>query len=122
MERATDAQIEAAQAAGKAYRDTEEYKTWLAKGEAAAAKAKKAGTTLVGLTITGIRSEPFDAYSPDGDEIVVLDLSDGSILYAQSDDAGNGPGILCSEHRPGKKKRQVQYYGNDDKPGTVYCI
>jgi hypothetical protein len=44
----------------------------------------------VGLTITGVHKEK-DGY-------LLLDLSDGGILYASTDAEGNGPGELFSQH------------------------
>jgi hypothetical protein len=45
---------------------------------------------LVGLTLTGVHK--------DKDGYLLLDLSDGGILYASIDDDGNGPGQLISQH------------------------
>jgi hypothetical protein len=45
---------------------------------------------LVGLTITGVHK--------DKDGYLLLDLSDGGILYTSINDDGNGPGQLISQH------------------------
>jgi hypothetical protein len=59
---------------------------------------------LVGLTITGARS--------DDDGYVMFDLSDGSILYASQDDEGNGPGVLMTQGQNcGRSTRTYHFTG-----------
>lgn len=51
--------------------------------------------SIKGRTITGYTYKPDEDYGFDGNRnIVVIELDDGTEIFAMQDDEGNGPGVL----------------------------
>lgn len=68
---------------------------------------------VVGRTITGVRLMTKAELEKEGwsigryDDPLVIELDNGSLLYASQDDEGNGPGVIFGASKTGKHFRLV---------------
>lgn len=63
--------------------------------------------SVLNRTIVGIEYRPQEQYYFDEDrDIVVLQLDDGTEIFAMQDEEGNGPGVLM--HRSGLNDEYIE--------------